>query len=47
VRFLPGFLQEQDFPRSNLIPADHVGEKLVYREHIPLREILLLREILV
>jgi hypothetical protein len=25
------FLQEQDFPGSNLITADHVGKKPVYR----------------
>jgi hypothetical protein len=31
VRFSPGFLQEQDFPGSNLIRADHVGEKTVFR----------------
>jgi hypothetical protein len=27
VRFSPGFLQEQDFPGSNLIRTDHVGKK--------------------
>jgi hypothetical protein len=31
VRFSPGFLQEQDFPGSNLIRADHVGKKTVFR----------------
>jgi hypothetical protein len=31
LRFSPGFLQEQDFPGSNLIRADHVGKKLVFR----------------
>jgi hypothetical protein len=30
VRFSPGFLQEQDFPGSNLIRADHVGKKPVF-----------------
>jgi hypothetical protein len=25
------FLQEQDFPRSNLITADQMGKKLVFR----------------
>jgi hypothetical protein len=31
VRFSPGFLQEQDFLGSNLIRADHMGEKPVFR----------------
>jgi hypothetical protein len=31
VCFSPGFLQEQDFPGSNLIRADHVGKKPVFR----------------
>jgi hypothetical protein len=32
VRFSPEWLQEQDFPESNLITAEHVGKKLVFRE---------------
>jgi hypothetical protein len=31
VRFSPRFLQEQDFPGSNLIRADHVEKKPVFR----------------
>jgi hypothetical protein len=31
VCFSPGFLQEQDFTGSNLIRADHVGKKPVFR----------------
>jgi hypothetical protein len=31
VCFSPGFLQEQDFPGSNLIRADHVGKRPVFR----------------
>jgi hypothetical protein len=31
VRFSQGFLQEQDFLESNLIRADHVGKKTVFR----------------
>jgi hypothetical protein len=31
VRFSQGFLQEQDFPGSNLIRADHVVKKPVLR----------------
>jgi hypothetical protein len=31
VRFSLGFLQEQDFPGSNLIKTDHVGEKTIFR----------------
>jgi hypothetical protein len=31
VCFSPGFLQEQDFPGSNLIRADHVRKKPVFR----------------
>jgi hypothetical protein len=30
VRFSPGFLQEQDFPGSNLIRADHVVKKNMF-----------------
>jgi hypothetical protein len=30
ARFRLGFRQEQDFPGSNLIRADHVGKKLVF-----------------
>jgi hypothetical protein len=30
VHFSPGFLQEQDFPGSNFIRADHVGKKPVF-----------------
>jgi hypothetical protein len=31
LQYNPGFLQEQDFPGSNLIIADHVGNKPFFR----------------
>jgi hypothetical protein len=34
VRLSPGFLQEQDFPGSNLIRADHMGENQFFAEQI-------------
>jgi hypothetical protein len=34
VRFSPGFFQEQDFPGSNLIRADHVGKNRFFAEQI-------------
>jgi hypothetical protein len=32
MSFKPGFLQEQDFPGSNPITADHLGENRFYAE---------------
>jgi hypothetical protein len=34
VCFSPGFLQEQDFPGSNLFRADHMGKKRFLAEQI-------------
>jgi hypothetical protein len=34
VRFSPGFLQEQDFPESNLITADNVGKNRFFTDRV-------------
>jgi hypothetical protein len=34
VRFSPGFLQEQDFPESNLITADNVGKNRFFPDRV-------------
>jgi hypothetical protein len=34
VRFSPGFLQEQDFPESNLITADNMGKNRVFADRV-------------
>jgi hypothetical protein len=34
VRFSPGFLQEQDFPESNLITADNKGKNRFFADRV-------------